>query len=177
MVDVELVDYRELVAGNRTFDRVASVGMLEHVGEANLGQYTEAIRKFLKPAGLALIHSITHLTEGEPNNWIKKHIFPGGYVPSLRELVWRLPEHGLHLLDIESLRMHYAMTLDRWAEGYEQNYDRVLQERGERFARMWRLYLRTCAESFQTTGLDIHQILVSNGLNNSLPLTRQHLYH
>lgn len=176
LVNVELVDYREFAAGNRTFDKVASVGMLEHVGKTNLGQYIMSVRNFLKPGGLALIHSITHLTEGEPNNWIKKHIFPGGYIPSLRELVWLLPEHNLHLLDIESLRMHYAMTLDRWAEGYEKNYDQVLQERGERFARMWRLYLRSCAESFRTTGLDVHQILVSKGLNNNLPLTRQHWY-
>lgn len=177
LVAVELLDYRELSVGGRTFDKVASVGMLEHVGRANLGQYSEIVQKLLNPGGLALIHSITHLTEGEPNSWIKKYIFPGGYVPSLRELVWLLPERGLHLLDIESLRIHYAMTLDRWAEGYEKNYERVRQEQGERFARMWRLYLRSCAESFRTTGLDVHQILVSKGLNNNLPLNRQYMYH
>lgn len=176
LVDVELLDYRELAAGGRTFDKIASVGMLEHVGQANLGHYMAVVQKLLNPGGLALIHSITHMTEGEPNTWIKKYIFPGGYVPSLRELVWLLPEHGLHLLDIESLRMHYAMTLDRWAEGYERNMDRVRAEQGERFARMWQLYLRSCAESFRTTGLDVHQILVSKGLNNGLPLTRQQIY-
>lgn len=175
-VDVELLDYRELAAGGKTFDKIASVGMLEHVGKGHLGQYMTGVRKLLNPGGLALIHSITHLTEGEPNSWIKKYIFPGGYIPSLRELVWLLPDYGFHLLDIESLRMHYAMTLDRWTDGYEKNYDQVRQERGERFARMWRLYLRSCAESFRTTGLDVHQILVSKGLNNNLPLTRHHLY-
>jgi len=176
LVDVELLDYRELAATGRTFNKVASVGMLEHVGKANLGQYMAAVQMLLAPGGLALVHSITHLTEGPVNSWIEKYIFPGGYIPSLRELVWLLPEHGFHLLDIESLRMHYAMTLDRWAEGFERNVEKVRQERGERFVRMWRLYLRSCAESFRTTGLDVHQILISKGLNNNLPLTRQHLY-
>lgn len=176
LVDVELLDYRELAAGGRFFDKVASVGMLEHVGKANLRQYMAAVKKLLRPGGLSLVHSITQMTGGEPNAWIKKYIFPGGYVPSLRELVWLLPDYGFHLLDIESLRMHYAMTLDCWAKAYEKNIDRVSREKGERFARMWRLYLRTCAESFRTTGLDVHQILFSKGLNNNLPLTRQHVY-
>lgn len=175
-VDVELLDYRELAGSGRTFDKVASVGMLEHVGKANLGQYMAAIEKLLKPGGLALVHSITKMTEGPVNSWTDKYIFPGTYVPSLRELVWLLPEHGFHLLDIESLRMHYAMTLDRWAEGFERNVDQVYQERGERFVRMWRLYLRAGAECFRLSGLDVHQILFSKALNNDLPLTRHHLY-
>lgn len=176
LVDVELLDYRELATGGRFFDKVVSVGMLEHVGKTNLRQYMAVVHKLLRPGGLALIHSITHMTEGEPNSWINKYIFPGGYIPSLRELVWFLPDYDFHLLDIESLRMHYAITLDRWAEGYEKNIDQVRRERGERFARMWRLYLRSCAESFRNTGLDVHQILVSKGLNNNLPLTRQNVY-
>lgn len=173
---VELMDYRHLADTGHTFDKIASVGMLEHVGKANLGLFMSAVQKLLAPGGLALIHSITGLTEEEPNAWIQKNIFPGGYIPSLRQLVWLLPENRLHVLDIESFRMHYAMTLDRWSEEYEKCFDQVKEERGERFARMWRLYLKSCAASFRTTGLDIHQILVSHELNNELPLTRQHLY-
>lgn len=176
-VDVELLDYRELAGSGRTFNKVASVGMLEHVGKANLGQYMAAIENLLNPGGLALVHSITHRTESPVNSWTDKYIFPGTYVPSLRELVWLLPEQNFYLLDIESLRMHYAMTLDHWAESFERNVDRVRQERGERFVRMWRLYLRAGAECFRTSGLDVHQFLFSKGLNNNLPLTRQHLYH
>lgn len=176
LVEVELLDYRELAATGRTFDKIASVGMLEHVGKASLGEYMSTIEKLLAKQGLALVHSITHLTEGPVNPWIKKYIFPGGYIPSLRELVWLMPEHGFYPLDIESLRMHYAMTLDKWAENFEKNVEQIRQERGERFVRMWRLYLRSCAESFRKTGLNLHQILFSKGLNNSLPLTREHLY-
>ncbi|PKM80046.1 MAG: SAM-dependent methyltransferase [Firmicutes bacterium HGW-Firmicutes-14] len=176
LVNVKLMDYRDLAAGGRTFDKIASVGMLEHVGKDNLGKFMDVVQKLLSKGGLALLHSITHLTEGEPNSWIRKHIFPGGYIPSLRELIWLLPEYGLHVLDIESLRMHYAMTLDCWTERYEKHFDRIRQERGEPFARKWQLYLRGCAESFRSTGLDVHQILVSKGLNNNLPLTRKYLY-
>jgi cyclopropane-fatty-acyl-phospholipid synthase len=175
-VAVQLMDYRQLADSGKTFDKIASIGMLEHVGKGNLGLFMSAVQKLLDPGGLALIHSITNLTEGETNAWIQKNIFPGGYIPSLRELVWMFPEYQLHVLDIESLRMHYAMTLDRWSEEYENNFERVKNERGERFARMWRLYLKSCSASFKTTGMDIHQILVSHQLNNDLPLTRQHLY-
>jgi len=175
-VAVQLMDYRDLPETGKSFNKIASVGMLEHVGKGNLGVFMSAVRNLLNSGGLALIHSITNLTEGVPNAWIQKYIFPGGYIPSLRQLVWMLPEYQLHVLDIESLRMHYAMTLDRWSEKYEKFFEQVKNERGERFARMWRLYLKSCAASFRTTGLDIHQILVSNGLNNQLPFTRRHLY-
>lgn len=175
-VAVQLMDYRQLAHCGKTFDKIASVGMLEHVGKANLGLFMSAVRKLLGSGGLALIHSITNLTEEEPNAWIQKNIFPGGCIPSLRQLIWMLPEHQLHVIDIESLRIHYAMTLDRWSEEYEKNFEQIKNERGERFARMWRLYLKSCAASFRTTGLDIHQILISNGLNNDMPLTRHHLY-
>jgi len=175
-VEAELMDYRTLADSGRTFDRVVSVGMFEHVGRANLPVYMAAVAKMLKPGGLSLLHTITHMTEDPVNPWIEKYIFPGGYIPSLRETIWLLPEYDFHVLDVESLRLHYAMTLERWAENYDRNYTRVVEQFGERFARMWRLYLHSCAASFRVSGLDIHQILFSKGLNNDLPLTRQHLY-
>jgi cyclopropane-fatty-acyl-phospholipid synthase len=173
---VELADYRELARTGRKFDKVVSVGMFEHVGRANLPVYMAAVRDMLKPEGLSLLHTITHTTEGPVNPWIDKYIFPGGYIPSLREVIWLLPDYDFHLLDVESLRMHYAMTLDRWAEGFERNKDIVKEKYGEQFVRMWRMYLRSCAASFRYSGLSIHQILFSRGLHNSLPLTREHLY-
>ncbi|MGE5418179.1 MAG: class I SAM-dependent methyltransferase [Acidobacteriota bacterium] len=176
LVDVLLMDYRELEASGRKFDKVVSVGMLEHVGQQALPAFLGAVRNILKPGGLMLLHSITRDTEHSPNPWIEKYIFPGGYIPSLRELVWLLPEHDLHLLDMECLRIHYAMTLDRWAEAFEQNVEQVLQKYGERFVRMWRFYLRSCAATFRHSGLSIHQLLYSRELNNDLPLTREHLY-
>jgi len=176
LVEVLLMDYRELAKSGRKFNKLVSVGMFEHVGRAHLKDYMAAVSDLLEPGGLSLLHTITHTTEGEPNPWIKKYIFPGGYIPSLRETLWLLPDYEFHPLDIECLRMHYALTLERWAEGYEKNIDLVKAGYGERFARMWRLYLRSCAASFRYSGLSIHQVLFSKGLNNDLPLTREHIY-
>lgn len=176
LVKVELADYRELAKTGRKFDKVVSVGMFEHVGWANLPVYMAAVRDMLNPGGLSLLHTITHTTEGPVNPWIDKYIFPGGYIPSLREVVWLLPDYDFHLLDIESLRMHYAMTLDRWADGFEKNRHIVEEKYGKQFVRMWRMYLRSCAASFRHSGLSIHQLLFSRGLRNDLPLTREHLY-
>lgn len=175
-VEVALMDYRELASGGRTFDKVASVGMFEHVGRANFPRFMGAVHRLLAPGGLALLHTITKQAEGATNAWADRYIFPGGYVPSLREVIRLLPDHDFHVLDVESLRPHYALTLDRWAEAFEDHVDWVRERYGERFVRMWRLYLRSCAASFRMTGLDVHQILFSKGLNNALPLTRDHLY-
>jgi len=176
-VEVELMDYRVLAESGRSFDKIASVGMFEHVGQQNYTSFMTALNKLLKDGGLTLLHTITHTKEGPINSWIGKHIFPGGYIPSLREIIWLLPEYDFHVIDIESLRLHYAMTLERWAEGFEQNVDKVREMYGDRFVRMWRLYLRSCAVAFRVSGLNIHQALFSKGLNNDLPLTRRHLYN
>ena len=170
------MDYRVLAKSGSIFDKIASVGMFEHVGQANYPQFMLTLQKLLKKGGLALLHTITHTKEGPINSWIEKHIFPGGYIPSLREVIWLLPDYDFHAIDVESLRLHYAMTLERWAEGFEKNVDIVREMYDERFVRMWRLYLCSCAAAFRVSGLNVHQILFSKGLNNDLPLTRQHLY-
>lgn len=176
-VEVELMDYRELAGKGLAFDKIVSVGMFEHVGQANYPRFMMTLKKLLKEGGLALLHTITHTKEGPVNGWIKKYIFPGGYIPSLREVISLLPDYNFHVLDTESLRMHYAMTLERWAEGFEKHTGKIRDMYDERFVRMWRLYLRSCASSFRVSGLNVHQILFSNGLNNSMPLTREFLYH
>jgi cyclopropane-fatty-acyl-phospholipid synthase len=173
--EVALMDYRTL-AGKRRFDRVVSVGMFEHVGKRNLPVYMEAVRKMLVPGGVSMLHTITHVKEDPVNPWIDKYIFPGGYIPSLRETVWLLPDYGFHLLDVESLRLHYAQTLEYWARNFEGVLDRVREMCTERFVRMWRLYLNSCAASFRHSGLDVHQILFSRGINNNLTATRDHVY-
>lgn len=175
-VDVKLTNYQTLADGGQTFDKISSVGMFEHVGKANLPRYMATVRKLLKPGGLSLLHTITHTVEGPPTAWMKKYIFPGGYVPSLREVVWLLPDYDFHVLDVESLRMHYALTLDRWSANFEKHVGKAREMHGERFVRMWRLYLNACAGAFRITGLDVHQIVFSSGLNNGLPLTRAHVY-
>ena len=176
-VDVKLMDYRNLTKDNgEKFNKIVSVGMVEHVGRANLPEYMKAVNKLLANGGLSLLHCITARTEIPCNQWIRKYIFPGGYIPSIRELIWLLPENDFHLLDAESLRMHYAKTLEHWAENFEKNLDCIREKYDERFIKMWRLYLNSCAASFRTSDLNIHQIIFSKGLNNELPMTRDYLY-
>jgi cyclopropane-fatty-acyl-phospholipid synthase len=177
-VEVELMDYRELAdASASTFDKISSVGMFEHVGQANYPHFMKAVNRLLKDQGIALLHTITHPTEQKPDPWIEKYIFPGGYIPSLREIIALLPNYNFHPTDIESLRIHYAMTLDHWAEAYEAHVDQVREMYGERFVRMWRLYLRGSAAAFRQDGINLHQIVFTKGLNNQLALTRDFLYN
>jgi len=174
-VDVMLLDYLDL-DDKPNFDKIVSVGMFEHVGKENLPKYMKKVYSLLKHGGLSLLHTITGKKEGAVNSWMKKYIFPGGYIPSVREIIWLLPEYDFHLIHAESLRMHYAMTLDKWHENFSKHINLVEEKFGKRFVRMWRLYLLGCAASFRSTGLNIHQFLFSKGLNNELPLTLDHIY-
>ncbi|SFL71099.1 cyclopropane-fatty-acyl-phospholipid synthase [Pelosinus propionicus DSM 13327] len=177
-ITVKLLNYLDLDEKTYRFDKIVSVGMFEHVGKKNIPNYLEKISSLLAPGGLSLLHTITDTTENKPeNSWIKKFIFPGGYVPSLREVIWQLPEYDFHLLHMESLRMHYAKTLDCWYHNFSDHIDIIKEKFDDQFVRMWSLYLQGCAAAFRATGLDIHQLLFSKGLNNNLPLTYEHLHN
>lgn len=175
-VEVKLIHYHDLPKTGAAFDKIVSVGMFEHVGQANFPLYMSTIQQLLKEKGLALLHTITAAKEKPINPWTEKYIFPGGYIPSLREIVHLLPNYDFHAVDIESLRIHYAMTLDHWSQRFEDNIAQVKQMYDERFVRMWRLFLHSSAASFRVGGLNLHQILFSKGINNDLLLTRDHLY-
>jgi len=177
-VSVELCDYRELAARRPRFDRIVTVGMMEHVGRRNLPIFLSAIQQMLASRGVCVLHSMMRRRETEVSPYIRRHIFPGAYVPSWREVVALLPELNFHLIDMESLRRHYAMTLSRWAERFESALGNV-RSLGfdEKFIRMWRLYLQGCAASFRHGVLDLFQLVFTSGVNNDLRLTRQHLFH
>ncbi|NQS76834.1 MAG: class I SAM-dependent methyltransferase [Peptococcaceae bacterium] len=175
-VDVQLKNYLDLDENVLQFDKIVSIGMFEHVGKSNLAQYMEKVNKLLVPGGLSLLHTITGMVEKGVNSWIEKYIFPGGYIPSLRETIGLLPEYDFHLLHAESLRLHYALTLDQWYKNFKGHLEEIEQMFDRRFVRMWGLYLQGCAASFRVSGLDVHQLLFSKGLNNQLPLTFAHLY-
>lgn len=174
--EVRLVDYRELVKEKCKFDRIVSVGMIEHVGRQNLPFYMQDVKSMLKEGGISLLHCITAQKEGEVNQWIKKYIFPGGYIPSIRELVSLMADNDLHLIDMESLRLHYFKTLKCWAENFEDKLERVKKIKDDTFIRMWRLYLNACSASFHYGVMDVHQFLLTKGLNNDMPMTRDYLY-
>lgn len=175
-VEVKLQDYLDLDGEEVQYDKIVSVGMFEHVGKENLGRYMEKVEELLVPGGLSMIHSIMGTQEECVNSWITKYIFPGGYIPSVRETIRLFPEYDFHLLHAESLRMHYARTIDRWYDNYLAHWDFVEEKYGRRFARMWELYLKGCASNFRVSGLNIYQLLFTKGLNNDLALTFEHIY-
>ena len=173
---VQLTSYQDLDPAQMHFDKVVSVGMFEHVSQDNLSKYLNKVTELMAPGGMFLLHTITGMFETTVNSWMGKYIFPGGYVPSLRETVWLSSNHDLHLLHAESLRLHYALTLERWYENFKQSLTTIREKYDERFIRMWSLYLRGCAAAFRVSGLDIYQLLFTKNLNNHIALTFDHVY-
>lgn len=176
-LQVKLINYLELDSTKLQFDKIVSVGMFEHVGKGNLGRYMKKVNELLVPGGTSLLHTITGTFEDPANTWIEKYIFPGGYAPSMRETVWLLPQYDFHLIHAESLRLHYAMTLDCWYANFSKHLDTIRDMFDERFIRMWSLYLKGCAAAFRVSGLDLYQLLFTKGLNNELPLTNAYMYN
>lgn len=169
---VELMDYRDLPGYGQKFDRIVSVGMLEHVGRDNYQLFMDCANQIIKSGGLFLLHFISGLKEHAGDPWIKKYIFPGGMVPSLREMLSCAAEDGFHTMDIENLRLHYNRTLLCWEKNFREHIDEVQNKFDERFVRMWDLYLSACAATFHNGIIDLHQILFTAGINNDLPSVR-----
>lgn len=175
VAEVLLVDYREL--GDRKWDYVTSVGMFEHVGKENLGLYFKDIYKYLTQDGVALIHGITRQQGGAYNGWINKYIFPGGYVPGLEEMIGHIVENNMQIADVEMLRRHYQRTLEIWDMNFNAHRSQIEDMMGDRFTRMWDLYLQACAASFESGNIDVIQYLITKGPSgNNLPMTRDYIY-
>lgn len=174
LVEVQLIDYRELKG--RTFDRVVSVGMIEHVGKEHLKGYFSTVKSLLNEGGVSLLHCITGYEESGTNSWINKYIFPGGYIPAVQELVSLMATNRFYLIDLESLREHYTRTLEHWAKNFEDALESTMKMKDETFIRMWRLYLNSCSASFHFGNIDLHQFLFTKGVNNTWPLTRMNIY-
>lgn len=174
VAEVKLEDYREL--GNEQWDYITSVGMFEHVGKENLGQYFADVAKYLKKDGVALIHGITRQQGGASNAWIDRYIFPGGYIPGLEENVHHIVASGLQIDDMEMLRRHYQRTLEIWDNNFNKQRDVIEKKMGERFTRMWDLYLQACAASFESGNIDVVQYLLTKGASGkNLPMTRDYM--
>lgn len=171
-LEVRLMDYRDLPDTGMKFDRVVSVGMIEHVGRGNYEEFMKCVKDILCPGGLFLLHYISALQEHPGDAWVKKYIFPGGMVPSLREIMHIAGDMRFYTLDVESLRRHYNRTLLLWNENFQKHRREVVEMFDEEFARMWELYLCACAATFNNGVIDLHQILFSNDVNNELPMTR-----
>lgn len=179
---VYLKDYRE---ARGKFDKFVSIGMFEHVGKKFHPVFFDVVKKILKPEGIGFLQTIGSSEDKPPDPWITKYIFPGGFIPALPAICHIMNQKDLVFFDIEDLRRHYAKTLDKWIERFEENIDEIRQvltkllgsrERAEEFLRRWRLYLNGSSVSFKVGNNCLYQITFSNGLNNQLPLTRNYIY-
>ncbi|MEM8837445.1 MAG: cyclopropane-fatty-acyl-phospholipid synthase family protein [Pseudomonadota bacterium] len=172
-VAFRLADYRE-VEGN--FDRIVSVGMFEHVGKKCFGSYFSAIRSLLKADGIALIHTIgCALPPRGPSPWIDKYIFPGGYIPSVSEVMQAVENEALWATDIECWRLHYAYTLRHWYDRFVRNEEKARALYDERFIRMWRFYLAACEQTFRHNHLAVFQFQLAKAIDQ-VPIRRDYLY-
>lgn len=172
----ELVNYQELLQRDLQFDRIVSVGILEHVGKANYSQYFDVVNKLLTPGGVSVLHTITQQKHLPSDAFLDKYIFPGAYLPVISEIAALLPEYDFRLTDYESLRLHYPLTLDEWLKGFEAHKKQVIKMFDEEFYRMWELYLASCSAWFRYGRNDLSQFVFTKGINNDLPLTREHIY-
>ncbi|MEM7210907.1 MAG: cyclopropane-fatty-acyl-phospholipid synthase family protein [Pseudomonadota bacterium] len=171
-VDFRLQDYRHVT---ETFDRVVSVGMLEHVGAHHLTEYFLNVRDRLGPDGVALIHSISSKAPpGVTGPFIRKYIFPGGYAPSMSETHDAIEKSGLWPLDTEIWRVHYAKTLAEWRHRFNAIRPQAVEMYDEKFARMWELYLSSCECVFSHGASLVFQIQLGRE-RDSVPLTRDYL--
>jgi len=174
-------DFREADA---QYDKLVSIGVLEHAGRDQLADVVRAHAAFLKPGGLGMLHFIGHVAPRETDLFIRKHVFPGGWIPALSEVIVEMERCGLEVVDIENLRRHYALTLDVWAARFEQQWQTIHaldpQRFDERFYRVWRSYLLGCAEMFRSPAGYTHlfQIVFSKGniSRDNYPMSRAHLY-
>ncbi len=170
----KLIDYRQETG---TYDRIVSVGMFEHVGAPHYREFFAKVKSLLSDNGVMLLHSIgTMGPPGTQNPWIRKYIFPGGYTPSLSEVLRAIEHVGLYVTDIEILRLHYAETLRHWRQRFMANRDRVKAMAGydDRFCRMWEFYLAAAEMSFRRMGQMVFQLQLGK-TQTAAPLTRDYM--
>ncbi len=179
-IQVIEADFREIPG---QFDKVVSIGVLEHAGRDQLAEVVRAHAEALKPGGLGMLHFIGHVGRFDTEFYIRKHIFPGGWIPSLADTLAAMDRCGLEILDVENLRRHYAPTLDAWATRFDAHWARIHaldpEKFDERFRRRWRTYLWSCAEMFRSPASRTHlfQITFSKGnVGSNYPMSRSFLY-
>ncbi len=172
-VEIRLQDYRVVP---EEFDRIVSVGMFEHVGARYYDQYFQTVRRRLNRSGVALIHTIGRVTPpGLTNPWIRRYIFPGGYIPAMSEVMAAVERQWLAAADVEILRLHYAHTLAAWQQRFQSVRAEVVREKDEPFCRMWEFYLAVSEAAFRWRDLVVFQFQLVRD-QEAAPLTRDYLH-
>jgi cyclopropane-fatty-acyl-phospholipid synthase len=175
-VTFELIDYRDLAAREAgRFDRIVSVGMFEHVGAANFDTFFRACANLMTADGVMLLHTIGRFGKpGATDAFTRKYIFPGGYIPALSETLAASEKSRLIATDIETLRLHYALTLRQWYKRTLAHEAEIVAMMGERFFRMWAFYLAGATAAFESGGMGNYQIQFARS-RHALPLTRDYM--
>ena len=181
---VLLQDYRD-VPGEGVYDKISSVGMFEHVGLKNLPLYFRKIHSLLREGGLVMNHGITSVDPESRSvglgagDFIGKYVFPHGELPHVSLVLKEMARAELEVMDVETLRQHYARTLWHWSERFEANLDAARRHAGDKRARIWRAYLAGCAHAFEQRWVSIHQVLAVKSADpkaKALPWTRAWIY-
>jgi cyclopropane-fatty-acyl-phospholipid synthase len=176
-VSFELVDYRDLAKKGESFDRIVSVGMFEHVGRPQFDTFFAAARKLLAANGVMLLHTIGRMgSPGSTDAFTRKYIFPGGYIPALSETVAASERHRLIATDVETLRLHYALTLREWYARCMARRQEIEAMYSESFFRMWTFYLAGATAAFENGGMCNFQIQYVKD-RHALPLSRDYIQH
>jgi cyclopropane-fatty-acyl-phospholipid synthase len=175
-------DFRQIAGLEGLFDKYISTGVYEHAGRPQLAAWIKAMATLLKPGGKGVLHFIGKQDESLTYSFIRKYVFPGGYLPGLGETVDLMKQNGLEMLDVENLRRHYALTLTEWAKNFDNNWEKIHATDPdvftERFGRIWHLYLWLCVGAFQreSAGIGLYQITFSKGWTTDYPMSRGFLY-
>jgi cyclopropane-fatty-acyl-phospholipid synthase len=175
-VEIRVSDYRELTDG--PFDKIASVGMYEHVGRSELDRYAATVHDLLRPGGLFLNHGIARLHSEPPasDTFLYRYVFPDGELSPVADVIASIQEAGLEVRDVESLREHYPLTLRRWVANLQAHRDAAAAEVGEARERVWRLYMLGSALGFEDGDVTVYQVLSTrSGAPHRLPLQRSQL--
>ena len=173
-VKFKLQDYRN---EKGSYDRIVSVGMFEHVGTPYYLEFFKKVYQLLNERGIALIHTIGRVDgPSVPDPWINKYIFPGGYIPSLSEIMINVENSGLVTNDIQVLKYHYAETLKRWRYNFYDNIEEIKEIYDDRFCRMWDFYLSSSQASFDSANLVVFQLQLSKN-KNTVPDKRDYLFN
>jgi len=180
-IHIQEADFRETTG---IYDKYASLGVYEHAGYNQLEEWIKSMAASLKDGGIGMLHFIGNIDRnlGDTGYFIRRYIFPGGYLPGLAETISLMAKYDLEIIDVENLRRHYAPTLRAWAENFDRNWKYIHaldpKKYDEYFRRMWRFYLYSCSGAFLSEGfrLGLFQVVFSKGRTKTYPMTRDFLY-
>ena len=175
-IHVEHADYRDLPKQGRVFDKVVSVGCLEHIGKANHDLFFSIVKQSLKPAGTFVLHTIGRMKPGTPLAFSNKHVFPGVYTATLVEISQCLQNLEMRIQDVENMRLHDSYTTQRWLDAFEAHVDEIRAMYDEPLVRIFRLYLSHGVALMRYGTNELYQVVITPGIDNERPLVRDYVY-